>query len=133
MFSIFQQQIHAQQIPPGPMPQVPLGPFGQAGQLGLPHASNLLKAPQDLHREDIKVPLGGQSAEERLVSFNFSHISFSLIFDHSLQRSSVSPAEREKYRRSPLDLDNDAKRRKDEKMSHVSGTQSKIFTCFFCV
>lgn len=49
------------------MPQVPLGPFGAAGQLGLPHAS-LLKAPQELHREDIKVPLGGQSAEERLVS-----------------------------------------------------------------
>lgn len=52
------------------MPQVPLGPFGAAGQLGLPHASNLLKAPQDLHREDIKVPLGGTSAEERLVSTN---------------------------------------------------------------
>ncbi|KAL5274249.1 hypothetical protein ACFFRR_000793 [Megaselia abdita] len=104
---IIGQQIHAQQIPPGPMPQVPLGPFGAAGQLGLPHASNLLKAPQDLHREDIKVPLGGQSAEERL-------------------RSSVSPAEREKYRRSPLDLDNDAKRRKEEKMSHGEEINGKI-------
>lgn len=50
------------------MPQVPLGPFGAAGQLGLPHASNLIKGPQDLHRDDSKMPLGGQSAEERLVS-----------------------------------------------------------------
>jgi len=34
-----------------------------------------------------------------------------------LQRNSVSPADREKYRtRSPLDIENDSKRRKDEKL-----------------
>lgn len=27
----------------------------------------MLKAPPDLHREDLKVPLGGPSAEERMV------------------------------------------------------------------
>lgn len=44
----------------------PLGAF--AGPMGLPHGHpGLLKAPQELHREDIKVPLGGASAEERLV------------------------------------------------------------------
>lgn len=36
--------------------------------MGLPHGHQaLLKAPQELHREDIKVPMGGPSAEERLV------------------------------------------------------------------
>lgn len=41
-----------------------------------------------------------------------------------MQRGSVSPADREKYRpaRSPLDLENDAKRRKDDKLAHVSYT-----------
>ena len=56
--------------PPQPMPSLgalgPLGAFG--GPMGLPHAGQgLLKAPQELHREDLKVPLGGPSAEERLV------------------------------------------------------------------
>lgn len=71
-----QQQIHAHQIPgapPQPMPGLgslagPLGPFG--GPMGLPHAAagppGLLKAPQDMHREDIKVPLG-PAADDRLV------------------------------------------------------------------
>ena len=38
------------------------------------------------------------------------------------QRSSVSPAEREKYRtRSPLDIESDTKRRKEDiKVNHVS-------------
>ncbi|XP_055609316.1 protein groucho isoform X3 [Uranotaenia lowii] len=116
------QQIHAQQIPGGPpQPGIPGlgalagpltafgGPMGAAG-LGGPHGvgvgvggtpQSLLKAPPDLHRgEDIKVPLGGPSAEERM-------------------RNSVSPADREKYRpRSPLDMDNEAKRRKEEKLNH---------------
>lgn len=52
----------------------PLGAFG--GPMGLPHGGgggggpqSLIKAPQELHREDIKIPLGGPSAEERLVSW----------------------------------------------------------------
>ncbi|XP_017468315.1 PREDICTED: protein groucho isoform X5 [Rhagoletis zephyria] len=101
------QQIHAQQVPGGP-PQpmaglAPLaGPFGALGaSMGLPHApQGLLKAPTDHHRPDIKpTGLDGPAgAEERL-------------------RNSVSPADREKYRtRSPLDIENDAKRRKDEKL-----------------
>ncbi|XP_052566506.1 protein groucho isoform X1 [Culex pipiens pallens] len=107
------QQIHAQQIPGGPPQPIPglgalAGPltaFG--GPMGLgPHGGavpqSLLKAPPDLHREDLKVPLGGPSAEERM-------------------RNSVSPADREKYRpRSPLDLDSEAKRRKEEKLNHES-------------
>jgi hypothetical protein len=76
-FSYFQQQIHAQQIPGAPPQPIPalgaLGPLGAfAGPMGLPHGpQSLLKAPQEIHREDIKVPLGGPSAEERLVSFSF--------------------------------------------------------------
>ncbi|XP_067634796.1 protein groucho isoform X3 [Eurosta solidaginis] len=104
---IIGQQIHAQQVPGGP-PQpmaglAPLGgPFGALGaSMGLPHApQGLLKAPTDHHRPDIKpTGLDGPAgAEERL-------------------RNSVSPADREKYRtRSPLDIENDAKRRKDEKL-----------------
>ncbi|XP_012156971.1 protein groucho isoform X3 [Ceratitis capitata] len=99
-------QIHAQQVPGGP-PQpmaglAPLaGPFGALGaSMGLPHAPQLLKAPTDHHRPDIKpTGLDGPAgAEERL-------------------RNSVSPADREKYRtRSPLDIENDVKRRKDEKL-----------------
>ncbi|XP_053967898.1 protein groucho isoform X4 [Anastrepha obliqua] len=100
-------QIHAQQVPGGP-PQpmaglAPLaGPFGALGaSMGLPHApQGLLKAPTDHHRPDIKpTGLDGPAgAEERL-------------------RNSVSPADREKYRtRSPLDIENDVKRRKDEKL-----------------
>ncbi|XP_050068858.1 protein groucho-like isoform X3 [Anopheles maculipalpis] len=105
------QQIHAQQIPgapPQPIPGLgalagPLTAFG--GPMGLPHGApqSMLKAPPDLHREDLKVPLGGPSAEERM-------------------RNSVSPADREKYRpRSPLELDGgEAKRRKEEKLNHES-------------
>ncbi|XP_050068857.1 protein groucho-like isoform X2 [Anopheles maculipalpis] len=104
-------QIHAQQIPgapPQPIPGLgalagPLTAFG--GPMGLPHGApqSMLKAPPDLHREDLKVPLGGPSAEERM-------------------RNSVSPADREKYRpRSPLELDGgEAKRRKEEKLNHES-------------
>lgn len=102
------QQIHAQQIPGAPPQPIPglgaLGPLGAfaAGPMGLPHGpQSLLKTPQDLHREDIKPSLAGPSADERL-------------------RNSVSPADREKYRsRSPLDIDSDAKRRKEEiKVNH---------------
>lgn len=62
--------MHAQQIPltPHPIPTLAgsLGSF--AGPMGLPHNPQaLLKVPQDLHREDMKGPLGGPSAEERLV------------------------------------------------------------------
>lgn len=70
--SITQQQMHAQQIPitpPHPIPTLagPLGAF--AGPMGLPHGPQaLLKVPQELHRDDINKPLGGPSAEERLVS-----------------------------------------------------------------
>ncbi|XP_050068860.1 protein groucho-like isoform X5 [Anopheles maculipalpis] len=109
--AIIGQQIHAQQIPgapPQPIPGLgalagPLTAFG--GPMGLPHGApqSMLKAPPDLHREDLKVPLGGPSAEERM-------------------RNSVSPADREKYRpRSPLELDGgEAKRRKEEKLNHES-------------
>lgn len=84
--------MHAQQIPltPHPIPTLAgsLGSF--AGPMGLPHGPQaLLKVPQDLHRDDIKVPLGGPSAEERLVSTNFNEffliqtiplISFCILF-----------------------------------------------------
>lgn len=71
-FTHLQQQMHAQQIPltPHPIPTLAgsLGSF--AGPMGLPHGPQaLLKVPQDLHREDLKVPLGGPSAEERLVNY----------------------------------------------------------------
>ncbi|XP_011188265.1 protein groucho isoform X4 [Zeugodacus cucurbitae] len=97
------QQIHAQQVPGGPpQPMAGLAPLaGPFGALGLPHApQGLLKAPTDHHRPDIKpTGLDGPAgAEERL-------------------RNSVSPADREKYRtRSPLDIENDSKRRKEEKL-----------------
>lgn len=63
---IIQQQMHAQQIPltPHPIPTL-AGSF--AGTMGLPHGPQALIKPQDLHREELKVPLGGPSAEERLV------------------------------------------------------------------
>lgn len=104
---IIGQQIHAQQVPGGPPQPMPslgalAGPFGAlGGPMGLPHApQSLLKAPPDHHRPDMKSNLDGPSAEERL-------------------RNSVSPAEREKYRtRSPLDIENDAKRRKEDKLAH---------------
>ncbi|SPP89576.1 protein groucho isoform X2 [Drosophila guanche] len=99
---IIGQQIHAQQVPGGPpQPMGALNPFGALGAtMGLPHGpQGLPKAPPDHHRTDIK-PTGLEGpagAEERL-------------------RNSVSPADREKYRtRSPLDIENDSKRRKDEK------------------
>ncbi|XP_037949604.1 protein groucho isoform X3 [Teleopsis dalmanni] len=104
---IIGQQIHAQSVPGGPPQPMgalgPLGgPFGALGaSMGLPHGpQGLLKAPPEHHRPDIK-PTGLEgpaSAEERL-------------------RNSVSPADREKYRtRSPLDIENDSKRRKEEKL-----------------
>lgn len=53
--------------------------------------------------------------------FNYNLIFF-------LQRNSVSPGEREKYRpRSPNDLE-DSKRRKEDKITHVSECkQFKLF------
>ncbi|XP_075144843.1 TLE family member transcriptional corepressor groucho isoform X4 [Haematobia irritans] len=105
------QQIHVQQVPGGPPQPMgalgPLGgPFGALGaSMGLPHGpQGLLKAPPEHHRPDIK-PTGLEgpaSAEERL-------------------RNSVSPADREKYRtRSPLDIENDSKRPKQEKLESHS-------------
>ena len=154
VYLFVQQQMHAQQIPGAPQQPIPglgalAGPLGAfAGPMGLPHGHQaLLKVPQELHREDIKVPLGGPSADERLVSWGFSSSSyFSCLKSESgcngsflefLQRNSVSPAEREKYRpRSPPEME-DNKRRKEDKMTHVSGvlfgylrsreTISKIF------
>ncbi|XP_017874241.1 protein groucho isoform X2 [Drosophila mojavensis] len=99
---IIGQQIHAQQVPGGPpQPMSALNPFALGATMGLPHGpQGLLKAPPDHQRPDIK-PMGLEGpagAEERL-------------------RNSVSPADREKYRtRSPLDIENDSKRRKDEKL-----------------
>lgn len=66
--------MHAQQTPGGPPQAIPslgaLGPLGAfGGPILLSHGpQSLLKAPQDLHREDIKVPIGGPPADERLVS-----------------------------------------------------------------
>lgn len=73
--------MHAQQIPltPHPIPTLAgsLGSF--AGPMGLPHGPQaLLKVPQDLHREDIKVPLGGPSAEERLVSISKFNVQYTI-------------------------------------------------------
>lgn len=57
----------------------------------------------------------------------------------TLQRNSVSPADREKYRppRSPLDMENDSKRRKEDKLTHVSKInflppQREFFFLFVC-
>lgn len=66
-------------------PLGPLGPFvGPMG--GVPHANQgLLKAPQELHREDIKVPIGGPSAEERLVIIFFClYINIKQILEYML-------------------------------------------------
>lgn len=67
--------MHAQQIPltPHPIPSL-AGSF--AGPMGMPHASQaaLLKVPPELQREDIKLPLGGPSAEERLVNIKETHL-----------------------------------------------------------
>ncbi|CRL07169.1 CLUMA_CG020157, isoform A [Clunio marinus] len=100
--AIIGQQIHAQQIPGAPTQSIPsslgpLGALGAFGPMGLSHGSQaLLKNPQDIHREDIKVPLVVSAVEERL-------------------RNSVSPADRKEYRaRSPLDVDIEAKRRKED-------------------
>lgn len=101
-----------------------LGAF--AGPIGLPHGHQALgiKAPQDLHREDIKVPLG-PSAEERLVRIFLLEICESIkvtkMFSHLQRNNSVSPADREKYRpRSSPEMENDNKRRKEDKLTHVS-------------
>jgi len=49
-----------------------------------------------------------------------------------LQRNSVSPADREKYRtRSPLDIENDSKRRKDEKLQ-VSIELFSVLALYTC-
>ncbi|TDG45743.1 hypothetical protein AWZ03_007881 [Drosophila navojoa] len=107
---IIGQQIHAQQVPGGPpQPMSALNPFALGATMGLPHGpQGLLKAPPDHQRPDIK-PMGLEGpagAEERL-------------------RNSVSPADREKYRtRSPLDIENDSKRRKDEKLQDDEGEKS---------
>lgn len=65
--------MHAQQIPGAPPQPIPTlgalaGPLGAfAGPMGLPHTHQAL-LKQELHREDMKVPLGGPSNDERLVS-----------------------------------------------------------------
>lgn len=96
------------------------GPFGALGaSMGLPHGpQGLLKAPPEHHRPDIK-PTGLEgpaSAEERLVRTRQKQKILNN-FSFLLQRNSVSPADREKYRtRSPLDIENDSKRPKQEKL-----------------
>ncbi|XP_044259363.1 protein groucho-like isoform X1 [Tribolium madens] len=125
------QQIHAQQLPHGPHgPGLPIGPHpglpgmapaAAAGLLGFgaglgggvpgaptgPHASvtggahPLLKST-DLHsREAVDIKPGSANTEERL--------------------NSVSPGDRDKYRsRSPPDVEQDVKRRKEDKLGHES-------------
>lgn len=143
--AIIGQQIHAQQLPHGahgpaglpmsPHPGLPgMGPaaaaagllgFGAAAAAGLgaggapgvvpgvPHSAlaaaaaasgHPLLKPSDLHaasaRDGVEIKRE-TNAEDRL--------------------NSISPAEREKYRsRSPIDSEQDVKRRKDEKLSHES-------------
>lgn len=96
-YLLFQQQIHAQQIPgapPQPIPTLgalagPLSAFG--GPMGLPHGpQGLLKAPQDLHREELKVPLGGPSAEERLVRNKKIPIPSSTTFEKIIHKHHFS-------------------------------------------
>lgn len=71
--------MHAQQMPlaPHPIPPLGVGALGTfAGPMGpLAHASPaaMLKVPQDLHREDIKVSLSAASADDRLVRSFFSY------------------------------------------------------------
>ncbi|XP_044259367.1 protein groucho-like isoform X4 [Tribolium madens] len=123
--------IHAQQLPHGPHgPGLPIGPHpglpgmapaAAAGLLGFgaglgggvpgaptgPHASvtggahPLLKST-DLHsREAVDIKPGSANTEERL--------------------NSVSPGDRDKYRsRSPPDVEQDVKRRKEDKLGHES-------------
>ncbi|XP_044259366.1 protein groucho-like isoform X3 [Tribolium madens] len=129
--AIIGQQIHAQQLPHGPHgPGLPIGPHpglpgmapaAAAGLLGFgaglgggvpgaptgPHASvtggahPLLKST-DLHsREAVDIKPGSANTEERL--------------------NSVSPGDRDKYRsRSPPDVEQDVKRRKEDKLGHES-------------
>lgn len=115
-----------QQVPGGPPQPMgalgPLGgPFGALGaSMGLPHGpQGLLKAPPEHHRPDIK-PTGLEgpaSAEERLVCTYPTFYCINLLNNIYFQRNSVSPADREKYRtRSPLDIENDSKRPKQEKL-----------------
>ncbi|XP_023310026.1 protein groucho isoform X2 [Anoplophora glabripennis] len=125
------QQIHAQQLPHGAHgPGLPMGPHpglpgmgpaaagllgfgaglaaGVPGAPGGPHpsvagAAHPLLKPTDLHArdsQDLKRP-GSTNAEERL--------------------NSVSPGDRDKYRsRSPTEVDQVVKRRKDDKLGHES-------------
>lgn len=124
------QQIHAQQLPHGAHgPGLPMGPHpglpgmgpaagllgfgsglgaGVPGAPGGPHpvgaAAHPLLKPADLHARDpaeIKGGPGSTNAEERL--------------------NSVSPAERDKYRsRSPTEVEQVVKRRKEDKLGHES-------------
>nr|XP_022914628.1 protein groucho-like isoform X3 [Onthophagus taurus] len=118
------QQIHAQQLPHGPHAGVPMGPhpglpgLGPTGLLGFgaglpgapggPHAAvagaaHALLKPADLHSREsaeMKSGPGSANAEERL--------------------NPISPVP-EKYRtRSPADVDQDVKRRKEDKLGHES-------------
>ncbi|KAJ8929120.1 hypothetical protein NQ314_018205 [Rhamnusium bicolor] len=135
------QQIHAQQLPHGAHgPGLPMGPHpglpgmgpaagllgfgaglggGVPGAPGGPHpavaggAHPLLK-PADLHvrdPQDLKRP-GSTNAEERL--------------------NSVSPGDRDKYRsRSPAEVDQVVKRRKEDKLGHVSNSTSRLSETLF--
>ncbi|KAL0271666.1 UNVERIFIED_CONTAM: hypothetical protein PYX00_008686 [Menopon gallinae] len=109
------QQMHAQQLPhaahapPIPMmphPGLPGPPTTGAGLLGAlggpaPHPLSILAAKPELNSDHVKYNSGLNSSEER-------------------HRSSISPAEREKYRpRSPPEPDI-KKLKKEEKDGHVS-------------
>lgn len=116
------QQMHAQQLPHGahapPFPSMPhpsmpgptpssaaslLGLSGALGGPGGPHPLSILSAkPPDLTAHRDEKPNRLNSVEER-------------------HRSSISPAEREKYRpRSPPEISEHKKLKKEEKDGHVS-------------
>lgn len=110
--------------------------------ISTPHHSNVLTAQQssrtrtriykhDTHRHIVQEErTGSEWATEKNLIFFFFIFLFCFYYHHhhthsagtNLQRNSVSPADREKYRppRSPLDMENDSKRRKEDKLTHVS-------------
>ncbi|XP_018328388.1 transducin-like enhancer protein 4 isoform X2 [Agrilus planipennis] len=114
------QQMHAQQIPAHAAPPIPMMPhpglggappntaasiLGLSGALGAPgqHPLSMFAAKPDLHRsDDVKSGSGMNSAEER-------------------HRSSISPAEREKYRsRTPSEPEHKKVKKEEKDLGHNS-------------
>ncbi|XP_060524762.1 transducin-like enhancer protein 4 [Cylas formicarius] len=112
------QQMHAQQLPAHAAPPIPMMPhpglagappstaaslLGLSGALPAQHPLSMLASKPDLHRpDDVKSNSGINSAEER-------------------HRSSISPAEREKYRpRTPQEPELKKPKKEEKDLGHHS-------------